>query len=77
MLAGRPPFLGDDVRSILRAAQRGEYQPPRAIDPTIDPAFEAVCRKAIALKPEDRYGSPRALVDDVEWWMAVNLNLLT
>ena len=70
LLAGRPPYAGDDVGSILRAVQRGEYQPPRAIDPTIDPALEAVCRKAMALKPENRYGSPRALVEDVERWMA-------
>ena len=70
LLAGRAPYAGDDVGSILRAVQRGEYQPPRAIDPTIDPALEAVCRKAMALKPGDRYGSPRALVDDLERWMA-------
>jgi eukaryotic-like serine/threonine-protein kinase len=70
LLTGRPPYIGDDAASILRAVQRGEFRPPRAIDPTIDPALEAVCQKAMALKPEDRYGSPRALVDDVERWMA-------
>jgi eukaryotic-like serine/threonine-protein kinase len=33
-------------------------------------ALEAICLKAMALKPSDRYQSPRALVDDVEHWLA-------
>ena len=34
------------------------------------PALEAVCLKAMALRPEDRYASARALADDVEHWLA-------
>ena len=70
LLTGRPPYTGDDAGAILRAVQRGEFRPPRAIDPTIDPALEAVCLKAMALEPEERYGSPRALAEEVEKWMA-------
>src|SRR5262249_43165479 len=69
LLAGKPPFEGD-AGSVLRAVQRGEYPPPRRLQPTIDQALEAVCLKAMALKPEDRYASPRTLGDDVERWMA-------
>ena len=43
---------------------------PRQLDPSIDQALEAVCLKAMALKPEDRYGSCRALAEDIERWMA-------
>jgi superkiller protein 3 len=50
--------------------QQGDVRPPRAIVPTIDRALEAVCLKAMALKPEDRYGSCRALSEDIERWMA-------
>jgi serine/threonine-protein kinase len=70
LLTGRPPFLGDDVGMILRQVQQGEFPSPRALDPAIDRALEAVCLKAMATKPEDRYASPRALADDVERWMA-------
>jgi serine/threonine-protein kinase len=70
LLTGQPPYTGDDAGSIRRAVRRGEFRPPRAIDPAIDAALEAVCQKAMALKPEDRYRSPRALVEDVERWMA-------
>ena len=40
------------------------------VDTSIDRALEAVCLKAMALKPGDRYASPKALAEDVERWMA-------
>ena len=55
---------------MIRGVQKGQFPPPRQIDPTIDRALEAVCLKAMALKPADRYGSPRALADDLDRWMA-------
>ncbi len=70
LLTGRPPVENDDVGAVLRAVQRGEFPPPRQLDPSLDRALEAVCQKAMALKPEDRYPSPRALAEDVERWMA-------
>jgi tetratricopeptide (TPR) repeat protein len=33
-------------------------------------ALEAICLKAMALRPEDRYASARALADDIEHWLA-------
>jgi eukaryotic-like serine/threonine-protein kinase len=70
LLTGRPPFAGDDMGEVLGKAQRGNFMPPRSIDPAIDPALEAVCLKAMALKPEDRYATCRALAEDLERWMA-------
>ncbi len=58
LLTGHPPFEGDDVIAVLRAAQQGEVRPPRLIDPTLDRPLEAICLKAMARRPEDRY--PRA-----------------
>ena len=55
---------------MLRAVQRGEFTPPRQLDPSIDKALEAVCLQAMAHRPADRYASPRALAEDVERWMA-------
>ncbi len=70
LLTGKPPYEGDDVGEILRKVQRGEFAPPRQLDPSIDKALEAICTKAMALKPEDRYSSCRALAEDLERWMA-------
>jgi len=70
LLTGKPPFEGDDMGAILRAVQAGEFPRPSQRDLSIDRALEAVCLKAMALRPEDRYPTPRALADDLERWMA-------
>ena len=70
LLTGRPPFEGDSVRAVLGAVRKGEFAQPRKLDPAIDKALEAVCLKAMALEPADRYGTPRALADDIEHWLA-------
>jgi formylglycine-generating enzyme required for sulfatase activity len=58
------------LRTFFRFVRRGEFPPPREVDRAIAPALEAVCLKAMALKPEKRYASPRALADDLERWLA-------
>ncbi len=70
LLTGKAPFEGDDVGALLRAVQKGDFPPPRRLDPRIDKALEVVCMKAMALKPQDRYPSAKALADDVERWLA-------
>ena len=70
LLTGQPPFTGDDVGAVLQAVQKGDFPPPRRLEPSLDQALEAICLKAMALRPEDRYASPRALADDLERWMA-------
>jgi serine/threonine-protein kinase len=70
LLTGEPPQEGDDIGELLRRVQRGEFPRPRRWDASIDPALEAICLKAMALGPEDRYASPRQLVADLERWMA-------
>jgi signal transduction histidine kinase len=39
-------------------------------------ALESVCLRAMALRPEDRYASPRALADDIETWLASDFERL-
>jgi serine/threonine-protein kinase len=70
LLTGKPPFTGDDAGLILRQVQQGEFPPPRALDPSIDRALEAVCLKAMALNRDDRYPTARCLAEDLERWMA-------
>jgi serine/threonine-protein kinase len=69
LLTGKPPFEGDPA-DVIRGVQKGQFPPPRQIDPSIDQALEVVCLKAMALKTEDRYASPKALAEDIERWMA-------
>ncbi len=70
LLTGKPPLEGEDVGEILGKVQRGDFVPPRHLESSLDAALEAVCLKAMANQPGDRYPSCRALADDVERWMA-------
>src|SRR5207248_3272905 len=70
LLTGKAPFEGTDLGTILRDVQKGAFPPPRQLDPSIDPALEAVCLQAMATTAEGRYASCKALADDVERWTA-------
>jgi eukaryotic-like serine/threonine-protein kinase len=70
ILTGKPPFEDKDVGAVLRAVQMGNFPKPRALDPSIDRALEAVCLKAMAVEPDARHAMPRLLADDIERWTA-------
>jgi len=70
LLIGRPAFEGRDLGEVLHKVKRGEFVGPRQLEPAIDKPLEAVCKKAMALKPEDRYENTRSLADDIEHWLA-------
>jgi serine/threonine-protein kinase len=66
VLTGKVPFTGADHAEVLAKVQRGEFAPPREAPR----ALEAICLKAMALKPEQRYATATALAGDVEHWLA-------
>jgi tetratricopeptide (TPR) repeat protein/tRNA A-37 threonylcarbamoyl transferase component Bud32 len=70
LLTGKPPFENEDLGVILRAVEEGKFLRPRQVVPSVEAALEAICLKAMATKPEDRYPTPRAMADDLERWMA-------
>jgi serine/threonine-protein kinase len=70
LLTGRAPFEETDARAVLEKAVRGNWPPPRQVKKNVPPPLDAVCRKAMALRLEDRYGSALELAADVEHWLA-------
>jgi serine/threonine protein kinase/Tfp pilus assembly protein PilF len=70
LLTGRAPFEGDDVATILAKVRHGEFPPPHRVKPGVPRALEAICLKAMALRPENRYPTAEALSEDLESWMA-------
>ena len=70
LLTGKPPFEGEDIGAVLRAVQEGVFSRPSQHDSALDKALEAICLKAMATQPEDRYPTPKALADDLDRWMA-------
>ena len=70
LLTGKAPFAGADHGAVLARVQRGDFPSPRQVKADVPKALEAICRKAMALRPEERYSSARALADDIEYWLA-------
>jgi serine/threonine-protein kinase len=70
LLTGRPPLTELDAAEVLRRVQRGDFPRPREVSPDVPAALEAVCLKALALRPEGRYASAQELAGDVERWLA-------
>lgn len=59
---------------ILAARIRGDYIPPRSLKAAIPKALEAICTKAMARQPEDRYNSALELAEALERWLTSNSN---
>jgi serine/threonine-protein kinase len=69
-LAGRPPFSGGSVGQVLLAVLSEEPQPPRAVNPRIPSALDAIVMRCLQKGPEDRYQSAAALSDDLRRFAA-------
>ena len=70
LLTGHPPIEAVERRNRSAKRAAGEFPPPRAVNDHIARPLEAICLKAMALKPADRYQSPKDLADEIEHWLA-------
>lgn len=70
ILTGRPPFGEAGAAESLRRVREEEPPPARHACPEAPAALEAVCRKAMARRPRDRYPSAEELAEDVRRWLA-------
>ncbi len=55
---------------VLQAVMGGNIPSPRTVNPTVDERFVAICRRALSVKPSDRYASALDLEHDVEQILA-------
>jgi tetratricopeptide (TPR) repeat protein len=70
MLTGERPIRGEDQSEALQNAQAGRFPPPRHRKPDMPKALDAVCLKAMAFEPAERYASAKDLAADLEHWLA-------
>ena len=70
LLTGHAPCEADQVGAIYQKILAGAIPRPRSFNPRLAPALEAICLKALALQPCDRYATAEALKADVERWLA-------
>jgi serine/threonine-protein kinase len=70
ILTGRPPLGTTGKPEAVRQDGECDPDPPRRVRAATPPALEAVCLKALARRPEDRYASATELAEDVRRWLA-------
>jgi serine/threonine-protein kinase len=66
LLTGRPPFVGDNPMETLLQVLEQEPRPLRSINPQIPRGLEWICLKCLEKRPEDRYPTAAALVEDLD-----------
>lgn len=70
ILANRAPYVGRTKEETIGMAVARDLKPPRELAPDVPRALEAVCLKAMAKDPADRYPSAKALVEEIRRWQA-------
>ena len=70
VLAGHGPFPEGELPDVLGRVSRGVFPAPRRMRRSIDPSLEAICLKAMALRPRDRHASALDLANELETWLA-------
>ncbi len=70
MLSNLRPIQGANWPEIQQKTQRGDFPAPRQLKPNVPKPLEAICLKAMALKPEERYATATTLAADLEHWLA-------
>lgn len=68
ILTGRAPYAGDDVRDVLEAAARARRPAAGSLAPAAPAELLAVCERAMARRPADRYPTAAALGADLQAW---------
>jgi tetratricopeptide (TPR) repeat protein/tRNA A-37 threonylcarbamoyl transferase component Bud32 len=70
VLTGRAPFTGASTEEVLQRIRVDEPERPRKVAGGVPAALEAVCLKALAKRPEDRYATAGELGQEVRRWLA-------
>jgi serine/threonine protein kinase len=70
ILTGQAPFPGKDLETILARVRQAAPLAPRAVNPDVDAALEAICLKALSKAPAARFGSARDLAQQVRCFLA-------
>jgi serine/threonine protein kinase/Tfp pilus assembly protein PilF len=69
LVTGEPPFRGKG-QTILEQVKQGRIRQPRAVNPHVPRPLAAVCLKAMAKDPRDRYGSAKELAEEIVRWQS-------
>ena len=65
MATGRRAFPGDNSGTVIMRLLKGEFVPPRALNPAIPERLETIILRAMEVDPNRRYQSASAMLDDL------------
>jgi len=65
MIAGEPPFVGDNAIAVAYKQVHDRPQPLRSKEPDVSPAFNAIVMKCLEKDPTRRYATAAELADDI------------
>jgi serine/threonine protein kinase/formylglycine-generating enzyme required for sulfatase activity len=70
IITGRAPFGGRSVREVLDRVIADEPAPPMRHHPELSPALQAICLKAMAKNPTERYATAALLAQEVRRYLS-------
>jgi serine/threonine protein kinase len=70
VLCGQRPFVGETLPALFYQICRLEETPVDQVNPRLSPTVSKVLQRAMAKKPEDRFGSCSAFVGSLEFALA-------
>jgi WD40 repeat protein/tRNA A-37 threonylcarbamoyl transferase component Bud32 len=71
LLTGKPPLAEtDDQGEVIRRVAAGDIRGARDVLRAVPQPLDGICRKAMAVRSEDRYASPLDLAGDLQRWLA-------
>jgi len=65
MLAGAPPFAGEDIPQLMYQVCNGRSGPPSRLNPEVPEMLDLVVAKALEKAPQDRYQDAGELAADL------------
>lgn len=65
LLTGRPPFAGESVAETVHQVLSLDPVPPRLLNHTVPRDLETVCLKCLEKEPARRYGTARAVAEEL------------
>ena len=68
-IAGRRLVEGMSSHEVLMRRVEGNDPPIASVVPSVDPQLAAICDRAMAREPDDRFGSAAELQVDLELWL--------
>ena len=70
LLTGKPPFVGTDVFSVIRAVIEDDPLSPRQFEKSIPRDLETICLKCLNKPPGQRYRTVAELANDLELFLS-------